>query len=34
MEILKFMVANWEVITLCVTNLGAYFLKSPLQKKE
>lgn len=34
MDVLTFLVSNWELITLCVTNVGAYFIKSPLQRKE
>lgn len=32
--ILEFILENWDTISLLVTNVIAYFIKSPLQKKE
>lgn len=34
MEVAVYLVENWEVVTLLVTNLVALFVKSPLHKKE
>jgi hypothetical protein len=30
---LEFVLANWDTISLLVTNVIAYFLKSPLQER-
>jgi hypothetical protein len=34
MSFLSFLVENWDTVTLLVTNVGALYMKSPLDRKR